>query len=510
MPAESGDKQRCFIIVAQLAGAHDFVYRAGRVSFPETFRARVNYVQALLNYSLCKFFSQAVNFELLHIQRKSDSSCVILFADDSFAEKLAAATSEFNAWLLNKFDGDLYFSVAFDSLNLQGASLKGSEALIFSKLESLEAKIKQAEFEPFKNDLSSLFDDTNSSRVFEECDFCGRENLPCHDVDLLSRNWKSCSLCRELDLLQDVESNSNADNGTFAFIPQDYFDSKTQSASQSVAAPKIFFDEPSQSQNTSASLHFSFHSSARDFAPHLDSQSSDVKGLLKSEIDRVHASFMGAADANSLFVIEANNSDILVLGAVPELLELAFGLSKSIDSKYPDVNYSGGLSYALNAIPLPWLVRESVQMSLKAHGAGAKFFAVNFGAEPLNSSPCFSWANWRTEIKPLLEKIRYFEHLGALGFGFWDYLLDFSMSDSRAIYQLMYRLARREESHNVLRQDASWTQFKSDILLSLAGTNDQLIHKRNELKTALSWFLLFKRLSSHKAVPRELATIERK
>ncbi|MBX9724349.1 MAG: hypothetical protein K2X81_23270, partial [Candidatus Obscuribacterales bacterium] len=406
--------------------------------------------------------------------------------------------------------GELCFYVAADSLDISAASVNDSQSQIFSNLESLEAQIRQRELEPFKNNLSVLFDGDSTPNTFDECDFCGREDLSCQGVEIDSRRWTCCRLCCELSRLLNVELAVPEANSFFEFIPDDYFESSKTLILKSLPAQKLFCGATSASQNLTAALHFAFHSATKDFADRLDSASTDIKDLLKVEIDRVHASFMGSAEPSSLFVLEANNSDIVVLGSLPELLELSFGMSKLIDQKFPAVNYSSGLSYALNSIPLAWLIRESLQMSQKAQSAGPKFFAVNFAAEALNSSPCFSWATWRTEVKPLLEKIRYFEHLGALGFGFWDYLLDFSKSDSRAIYQLMYRLARREESHSALRQDASWTQFKSDILLSLAGASEQLIHKRNELKTALSWFLLFKRLSSHKGVQREFATIERK
>ena len=158
-------------------------------------------------------------------------------------------------------------------------------------------------------------------------------------------------------------------------------------------------------------------------------------------------------------------------------------------------------------LPFVWQLRELLQLSRHSFLKGSRFFSVSFGGKFGMQSCTFPVESWRKTIKPHMEQIRHYEKQALLGYGFWDYLLRYFRTGSKTLYPVMYRIARREEAHSVLRRDQSWQTLKKELLVTLALPVES--EKRNELCTALSWALVSKQQNQFTKDNKAVLAIER-
>lgn len=495
----SGNRQHLLIVAGQLFGSHRFTYSIARKTSAEIVRARVEYVEFLID-CLMKSILQDAEGKLACCRRGSGRFEIVvkeLFDSVKFLDKCKQIQREFNDWLLAQHKGSMYLCLLVQQAYEADLNRSGST---WQKIQSM---LRQKQLEPFKENLLDIF--SEESLQLDECPYCLREDLPLAEIEGAGTSCSACLSCKALVNLSRANVLADSDLQFIPEIGRDIVKRNAKSASSPFRFQTIHTESPHQTV-----MHISFREDSEKQTSLIENETVPLPAqLLLSELEKLK-SFCHTQQERLPLVLEANWDNIILLGSLPVLLELAFSLSEVIDKKLSGVCHATGIVQALNAVPLSWLIRDAVQLSRKVQEQNSpRGLAVNFCADNGAAVSGFSWSDWRNRIRPLLDKIRRFDRMNVLGFGFWDYLFDFSRSDSMSIYPLMYRLARREETHGVLRRDPSWHKFKSELLVALSGSSEDVRQKRQILRTALAWFLFIKRVSPGKQESYELLTVER-
>lgn len=468
MQAAASDKKNRTLLALELFGAPAFVYRQARLTSFSLLAARAYFVKNLL-YEFLKELRQSLG-NAGTVTVHDGLWRQIISIDSSLLQDAIRKSEELadslNLALMQNYKNKLFLNLAWQICK-QDSESNTQEALL-----ELEEKLRVQRFKVFKNNLTDLFAKACTTPASQECDLCGEEAAALAETVLSDSRVLACPLCLSM-LSEHFQQEEFAKK-------EEHPDSVLHVAINKMAEARLMGKLAPDRENT-------------------------ILEIVKSECKKISSIHREVAE--SLLILEANDDNILVFGKLPQTLDLAFAVSSRLDSLNA-VSHAAGLRHTAQSLPLSILVRDALSLTLKAKSLGNKCFAIKFAGQKNEADACFSWAQWRKQVRPLMERIRHFDNLAVLGHGFWDFLLSFAQSGSSSIYRLMYRLARREEIYAILRKDPGWQAFKSDLLLSLAGDINE--EKRRILKTSLTWFLFFKTKAHLQGSPQLPAFVERR
>lgn len=563
---KAGDQSDLFLFAVELHGALNFAYYAPKFGTAELLKARLFYLRTLLLASLPTFFPNLQESQLLFFDIGSSSMTAIFRTGDQaqsegeialengaiaqknfVSEKLKQTNKWFQDYLCGNLVLDFYLEplASLDARVLQEHRASASKQFQGSGMEKGRASLK------------SIFRTRESKD--EQCDLCARDDMPISEISQCHALMKACSFC--VDLLDRFRNGQGAPGPESNLFPPvmhsvlhqlvklDGTDKPDEMEKTDVLAKidgsakthrlavalmdkhckTIGCDsqmDPDGYDDQNAILHFSFKKDAMfpTSAIRLGERVKSGKtATLKpfweleqivdkqmTEIGKSSKSTSQGTGKSDFVLLESNSENIIVLGKLIPLMELAYRLDESINFKFSAVDYAVGLANSLSRQPLSLLHRQAVQMCYLSRSSGQRHFALNFGGDSSSSISCFSFDEWRKQVKPLTATLKTLDQLNALGYTFFDYLLDLSRSRSISIYPLMYRIARREESHAELRRNQTWQHFKAELILTLSSRNEEQLRKRRMLSTALACFL-FSKKHLHTRVPeRELIQLGRR
>ncbi|MBX9690317.1 MAG: hypothetical protein K2X27_26625 [Candidatus Obscuribacterales bacterium] len=451
-----GARERSFLVLIALTGVHRFCYRAGRINNSSLLRARVRYCRQLLEEALRELTEGGKN-SFLHFGSGRVVSKVKIDAEELAARR--SRINSINERLFSLIPGQLCLSYAFQETSARDALAKENEILKY-----LESELEKQELEPFKTRLDDFFKTAAVSEL--ECDFCGEAiGTPGNILKCI------CSFCSNLILAENSSTNSEL---VMLAVPESH------NAALAICTEK---------QEDLIRSRQAKYSRREIFLEHFKAVS---KRSQNNESLKCH-------------LIECNEDNFLALGNFAGLHELLLKINDSLSKEYPGQKFNSGLRRRRQSMPASLMLKEALLLASSSAELGDSSISISLHEQ--DSAYSCSWTDWQNKVKTLIEKIKLFDQRDALGHGFFDYLLNFAESDSIAIYPLMYKLARKEDSHHNLKRDQHWREFKSEMLLALSERANA--PSRKILKIALSSYLQLKRAHVQTENGKNLVFIER-
>ncbi|MBX9567476.1 MAG: hypothetical protein K2X77_01215, partial [Candidatus Obscuribacterales bacterium] len=436
----------------------------------------------------------------------------------TLAEEFAHET---NQQLLAKFRGAIFFSLAIEAIECNSEEI--CEALGKASNEA-KRKLDASKKEPFRGHLAEVF---KVAQAFKsECEFCRVDQQKLKSRQFNRTEFAVCNICDELiahysNFTQGPETSNTTSNAIGSEGEKTPPSEKgIQALSRSAPWSKKGHE---YNKDLTGVFHFNIgdglnSTSARRLQERIknDRQAPiapfvEIYGLLQKAIglviqnDKQHQNNIREAD---FAIIQSDSKDLIVCGRFFALLDLAAHFEELLSKKYPELtSYVAGVTNESIASPIVLRLQQVFRLTNQSRLVGDKILSVKFSdAENLSS---FTFSEWRVQISMLLASIRAFDHLNALGFTFWDYLLDRARTGDYSIYELMYKIARREETHSELRKSGRWKEFKKEIFLALSSQSENQKHKRAMLIAALAWHLHQKKSQHAPSSPKELIRLGR-
>lgn len=498
----TGERTELLCFTAELCGASAFTHSASNSRSVELLEARAFHMRAVRMELLDEFSSKlpGAYLRLLDFGDDRISACFSFPAESKLKLNLQQLASEFalktNQMLLEKYRGQLFFCLAADFIDCSNDDLATPLIQLMTDLDTKIAELKQ---EPFRNQLDQVF--VQSEAYDTECDLCrnGEESLS-QDA-FKGAQYLLCSTCRAVNSmflemqagLADTDSEAGSPGGIQSL------------AKMSLSTPWKKKDYEYKS-DLKAIFHFRIggdgiaHTSARRVQGRIKNDRlapilpfAEVFELLQKAIEQLIQNSKHTQPhlhESDFATAECDSKNLVVLGRFFPLIELSLHFQELLEKKYPDLpSYTAAVTNGTLSSPLYLRMRQTFQIAETSQRDKGHILSVNFNEDNLTPASSYTFDEWRSQVRPLLDKIRTFDSLNALGFNFWNYLFDRARSNSTAIYELMYKIARREETHSELRKSTKWQEFKKEIFLALSSQSKNQLRRRQILLTALSWHL---------------------
>jgi len=203
----------------------------------------------------------------------------------------------------------------------------------------------------------------------------------------------------------------------------------------------------------------------------------------------------GSNEPWALTTVYSGGDDVFLVGAWNQVIEFALFLEEKFNQyTCGALTLSAGIAIHKPSYPLYRMAEDAAEAERTAKGRNKNQLCIRFDEliDDQNPHHCFEWDTWRTTIGPLFRKTLDLNRNSQISTGFWNYLLQYSRSEKRSFYKLLYNVARLEERQKKLITDGSWQSFKKEWLLSLEDPA-QRDSKCRMLETALNWLLLTRR-----------------
>lgn len=506
---KTGEATSLLIISAALSGGNEFAYFAANHRHFATLQARVSYNKHLLNHVLMDIWDCLDNPQVLMVDAGT-STLQAIFLSSEFSPEQSKSISEITAQkqeeYISKFRSLLDLSIRYEEVKI-GDNIAASISSAFVKLAH-EMQVAQAE--PFKGNIDQAFSVTPS--YISECQICKADQAQLKTLSLANKIWQICDTCNEIAQHFSKESFIN-------FPPQN---AQAQASDDSASKQSQLFALKMEDMTTyhcDSVLSFELASNglistnARRLQERFKAGKRntifpfrDVQQLLEKELIAIvheQQAHFPEARLDDFVVIECSSEKIVVFGKFFALVDLAQRFEAAFAKKYPEFeSYAAGIFHSTAPLPLSMMMKGAFQLSGLAQAKGERQLAASFNNRDPNSTFLFSFEQWRHQVKPVSVAIRQFDHLNALGFGFWDYLFDLCRSGKTSLYELMYKIARREETHAELRRNPKWKEFKKETFLSIGSQAEENKHKREVLEAALFWFL-YNKENLHSKIPHK-------
>lgn len=512
----TGERTELLLVTAELCGSHEFTYQAANIRDIAMLQARACYVRKLQENMLAEL-SRKLEAKAVRLVDYAGSRAYICFAtssavdDASLGEIVSLFSQQTNEKLLDKYRKQLYFCVAASRVECMNDEI--SRAIELTSMR-LNKEINSLAREPFRRQLNQAFETTKSYE--NECKLCRADQPEMSIRSYQGSELSVCSICAEII---DNFFGRNAEVESHATIEED-----RSSVLESIPSPTLW-KETEYSHELKSVFHFKINSadlistSAHRLQARITSERdaaivpfSEIQTILERSIGlvvheaRKQHSFI--AYESDFGIIQCDSRDVIVCGKFFPLLDLALQFEDLLRKKYPQLSsYAAGVSNGKASSPMLPRLRQVFQMTDQPQSRNG-YLAVNFSGD-ITEFSAFTFEQWRGRISNLLTQIRSFESMNALGFNFWDYVFDKARSDSTTIYDLMYKIARREESHSELQKNHKWRQFKKELFLALSSHSAEQKQAREILITALSWHLYFKDLQHFHPAKKELIQLGR-
>lgn len=513
----TGERTEILFVRAQMSGASAFVCQAQNAPIVEILQARASYVRSTIGRIVSEFCSELSQVPFAAKLRLLDYAGDSLYAFLTFSsasptqaaldEKTKSFSKNINDLLLEKFRGQLFLGLATKLVGSDGEDIC---KLIAQADRELTITMRGLQQEPFREQLHQML--TVEQSFSPECTVCRRDQDSLESISFKGLDWMVCDICNEIftDFLK--QSNQNDDHNPAS-------SDLRSNVLKLIANTAWVKSEKRYSKELKSILHFHIAASellgtsARRLQERLRTNkltpvlpASEIFALLQKAAALVEEE----QEQSDFAIIECNSKDIFVCGKFFWLLELIRQFEELLNKKYPELStYSAALTNNKSATPVPIRMQTVLAITGSSKRSNEKTLAVSFNCNDDTSCHSFSFDQWRNQIKPLLGHIRSFDQMNALGFGFWDYLYEKARSNDYTIYQLMYKIARREESHQELRKSGRWREFKKEIFLALSSKSKEQKIKRAMLVTALEWHLHYKDSQHPQPQKKELIQLGR-
>ncbi len=516
----TGERIELLCLTAELCGAAEFTHNATNIRSIEMLEARAFHMRAIRMELLSEFSSKlaGASLRLLDYAGTRISACFSFPAESKQDLDVEQLVSEFalqtNQSLLEKYRGQLFFCLAAEVVNCSNEDVAASLIQVAARLDMKIAELKQ---EPFRNQLDQLFVRTESYDT--ECEFCRHSEAHLSQYSFKETHYLLCSTCSE-------------SNSVFADLQKTLAETGSEAGSQQgQQLPKMSLSTPWKKKeceykgDLKAIFHFRIdgdgiaNTSARRVEGRLRNDRLapilpyvELFELLQKAIgliihDSKHS--QQQLHESDFAIIECDSRNLVVFGRFFPLIALALHYEALLAKKYPDLaSYTASVTNGNLAGPLSLQMSQALRHAEIAKEVGDHILSVNFTEEDSSPASSFKFDEWRGQVRTSLDKIRTFDSMNALGFNFWDYLFDRARSNSTSIYELMYKIARREETHSELRKSAKWQEFKKEIFLALSSQSKNQQRRRQILLTALAWHL-YQKQSQHYHPMREFIYVGR-
>ncbi|MBZ0187122.1 MAG: type III-A CRISPR-associated protein Cas10/Csm1 [Candidatus Obscuribacterales bacterium] len=562
------------LVKADLSGIQSFIYNISSKAALKGLRGRSFYLELMQHQLADELLAilGLSKANLLYIG--GGGFAILAPNTEECLRRLEQVGIGFNKWLLDNFKGKLFLALSSSPLSgnqLRGSDEQGSSALS-AAWRDVAQKLAVMKQEKFKHHLQEIFRVSASQKECKIChrddlsvsslELYPNEELEicpiCRDLIELGKNLPDARFKHQqpsLELFYSDDQLSTGlipcwDEGSKSFLSRSVEISKPKG--KEAAGEVLHNFDPYRPPK----LYWSLNESSNNEFKGLASYSDGVEriGILRADVDNLGKVFSGT-DPNiglpgrlrsisrdalvsrslarffthylddmlldngheerpwAITTVYSGGDDLFLVGAWNQIIEFALLLDdrfKLYTSKA--LTISAGIAIHKPSYPLYRMAEDAAQAEHVAKMTGKDRLCVRFDESISHDEPhhSFSWNDWKNTIRPLFLNLKELADQADVSKAFWNYLLEYSRSENRSFYKLLYSVARLEERQPYLRDTKLWQDFKMDWVLSL---EDLQVRKEKcaYLETAINWLLLNVRESAGRERPaRELSISKNK